>query len=356
MLTYFFLGAMATSPARCLENHAAKSHRFSRQSQLRFKQILQRGFAFQQAQPPFNQLLLFVARNLMGTPYRANTLEQQDFNEARLILNLEAVDCVTFVENALVLARMIRLGQQEPEKLAEHIETIRYRGGKRAGYGSRLHYFSEWLTDGETKGWLRLIPGPDSERKSLHRLSDRISSRAPDPIRNNLRQTESSLSMVPLRFYSCRHRMDSLLKLLQPGDILGFVSPHPDLDITHVGFAIPLPAHGEKADTAWHLLNAPAPGQKVKISPYRLQDACTVYQKSLAGFILARPVEPPPDLSELKPPVLGRRLATTGQGESHRISGSTSVPGTGNRPRRRVFWTRGPWHPNSAAVVFPGHP
>ena len=29
---------------------------------------------------------------------------------------------------------------------------MRYRGGKRRGYASRLHYFSEWISDGAQRG------------------------------------------------------------------------------------------------------------------------------------------------------------------------------------------------------------
>ena len=32
---------------------------------------------------------------------------------------------------------------------------MRYRGGERRGYTSRLHYFSEWISDGERRGLVR---------------------------------------------------------------------------------------------------------------------------------------------------------------------------------------------------------
>ena len=35
------------------------------------------------------------------------------------------------------------------------IERMRYRGGKRRGYASRLHYFSEWISDGARRGLVR---------------------------------------------------------------------------------------------------------------------------------------------------------------------------------------------------------
>ena len=41
------------------------------------------------------------------------------------------------------------------ERFGREIERMRYRGGTRAGYTSRLHYFSEWIADGEKRGLVR---------------------------------------------------------------------------------------------------------------------------------------------------------------------------------------------------------
>ena len=45
-----------------------------------------------------------IGERFVGTPYRPRTLELA--GPERLVINLEALDCVTFVENVLVLARL----------------------------------------------------------------------------------------------------------------------------------------------------------------------------------------------------------------------------------------------------------
>ena len=52
------------------------------------------------------------------------------------------------------------------------ITRIRYRGGRLAGYPSRLHYFTDWLLDNERRGLIEIITADlggsvDSEPISL---------------------------------------------------------------------------------------------------------------------------------------------------------------------------------------------
>src|SRR5512140_3589591 len=71
-------------------------------------------------------LMAELGRTFVGTPYAPQTLEAD--GEERVIINLRALDCVTFVENMLALARTIRAGGAFPEFTRE-IERIRYRTG-----------------------------------------------------------------------------------------------------------------------------------------------------------------------------------------------------------------------------------
>ena len=68
-----------------------------------------------------------------------------------LTLSLTHFDCVTLVESCLAVARVARGGAPTWESFGREIERMRYRGGT-AGYASRLHYFSEWIADGERRG------------------------------------------------------------------------------------------------------------------------------------------------------------------------------------------------------------
>jgi hypothetical protein len=104
-----------------------------------------------------------------GTPYEPGTLEAYlraggNPNDTEpLTLSLTHFDCVTLVESCLAVARVAGTGcaargaDSEPSwrRFGEEIERMRYRGGIRAGYSSRLHYFSEWISDGAARGLVR---------------------------------------------------------------------------------------------------------------------------------------------------------------------------------------------------------
>src|SRR5919108_672296 len=96
-----------------------------------------------------------------GTPYVPYTLDAYlasggDPSHEPLTLSLSRFDCVTLVESCLAVARVARAGGPPTlERLGREIERMRYRGGRRSGYASRLHYFSEWITDGERRGLVK---------------------------------------------------------------------------------------------------------------------------------------------------------------------------------------------------------
>lgn len=261
---------------------------FSDASHQQFNRLMEQEFVTAQpvkTQPEFAQRLLAVAQFFVGSPYKAHLLEQKMNLEERLVLNLTDFDCVTYVETTLALTRMLHAGASVPNFFAENLEIIRYRDGQRQGYASRLHYFSDWLNDAERKGWVKQMPGPDTLEKSLHLLSQKMTKKIPALEMATLRATEIALSREPLRYYRCGHSIKQFTDTLQDGDIVGFVSKEPNLDITHVGFAV-------GRNKTWHLLNAPSPGKKVTVSRYTLPEACDLYSKTLAGFVLARPQLP----------------------------------------------------------------
>ena len=83
---------------------------------------------------------------------------------------------MTFVENAIVLAGLIRSGKTAFADFTAALEKIRYRRGRCDGYASRLHYFTDWIYDNGRKGLVRDITreiGGISFRKTFHWLTDR---------------------------------------------------------------------------------------------------------------------------------------------------------------------------------------
>src|SRR5690606_29304872 len=105
-----------------------------------------------------------VGELALGTPYEAFTLEEyiraggSPARSEPLTLDLSRFDCVSLIEACLAIARLAR--QPRPVTWAgfgTEMERMRYRDGRRTGYTSRLHYFSDWLLDNERRGLVRLL-------------------------------------------------------------------------------------------------------------------------------------------------------------------------------------------------------
>jgi len=100
------------------------------------------------------EIELMVAQWFKGTPYLAGTLDQN--KEEQLVINLQGLDCVTYVETVIALSQTIKGGILNNEAFYRYLEKLRYRDGNMDGYASRLHYFSDWLLNNHKKGILTL--------------------------------------------------------------------------------------------------------------------------------------------------------------------------------------------------------
>ena len=115
-----------------------------------------------------------IGMALRQTPYVASTLELYDDREVCSV-DFRGLDCVTFFELALALARMIKRGERTPDALLAEVTFLRYRGGQVTDYASRLHYLSDWFVDNQAKRVVRLItpelPGAERFTRRVHFMS-----------------------------------------------------------------------------------------------------------------------------------------------------------------------------------------
>ncbi len=224
--------------------------------------------------------VLAWAKYFIGTPYESATLERGD--DSRVLVNLGAFDCTTYVENVLAINALNSLTEQD---FAKVLERIRYRNGKPEGYASRLHYFSEWILDNEKKGFVKNVTkdlGGISVKKRLDFMTKHkkaYPALRDDAVFAQLLQTEQKLSkeesyLLPLdKIADCENR-------IQDGDIIAFATNIDGLDFVHVGFAI----HQEGR---LHLLHASSRAKRVTISTQPLADYATG-RSSVSGIVVLR--------------------------------------------------------------------
>jgi len=209
------------------------------------------------------ELMFRIGLDFVGTPYVAKTLDLN--NEESLIINLREFDCTTFVENCLAIALSLKSGQPSFQQFSAQLEKIRYRNGLLNGYASRLHYFSEWITDNEAKG---IVTDVTSKLGGIkHPVFLNFMGSHPnfypqlkeDPsLIVLLKQIEKKCSLHPFYFIPkekiTEHEME-----MKDGDIIALTTKIPGLDVSHLGLVC-------KKRSVVFLLNASSTDGKVELT------------------------------------------------------------------------------------------
>lgn len=225
-----------------------------------------------------------IGQTFLGTPYVEKTLEVGQTET--LVINLRGLDCTTFVENTLALGLLMHQNKNDFDSFAEILKTIRYRNGELNGYPSRLHYFTEWIRNNQTKGLVNDITnelGGVSLNKPINFMG---SHRSLYPFLENDENYERILQIeVDLAKEAfCYIPQNDILEhesLIHSGDIIALATSIKGLDVTHTGFAIKM------ADGRIHLLHASSTGA-VKITQVPLLDYLKKIKGNI-GIVVARP-------------------------------------------------------------------
>ena len=223
---------------------------------------------------PTAEVAAIIGATFVGAPYEPGTLEVP--GPEGLVINLRTFDCVTFVEHALVLARLVTGQAGEPEALLAdedafrdtyraELTHMRYRDGQVDGYPSRLHYFTEWLDHGIAAGELEEVTGELDgvvDDRPIHFMSSnpdayRQLDEAPELV-DEIRRIEERLTQGT-RLYVPQERIAEVEGGIRNGDIIASVSTVEGLDIAHTGLAL-------WHDDRLHLLHAPLVGDSVEVS------------------------------------------------------------------------------------------
>lgn len=187
------------------------------------------------------ELIIETALFFLHTPYVGATLEKEPEG---LTVNLREMDCTTFVENVVSLAKTVRDGEPSFEKFCRNLRQLRYREGRITGYTARLHYTTDWIYENERKGLVRDI----TERVGGKPLPLNLSfmSTHPDSYRQlkdnagriaEIREKEKEISARSCYYYIPKAEIDSLSHNIKSGDMIGFVTTINGLDLSHVGIA-----------------------------------------------------------------------------------------------------------------------
>lgn len=245
---------------------------------------------------PMGELVARIGESFVGTKYSPHTLEAE--GPEGLVIELEELDCVTFVENVLALARFVKsappIVMNEERVLRGYysgiLTRIRYRDGEIDAYPSRLHYFSEWIDNNDEMGIVTSLAeelGGVSDPEPIDFMTTHVDAYrqlAEFPaFVDEVRAAEERLSARG-RFFIPEDQIAAISDRIQDGDIIAATSTVEGLDVAHTGIALWI-------DGTLHLLHAPLVGEAVQISEVSLSERILRIEGQ-DGIMIARPSEP----------------------------------------------------------------
>lgn len=196
---------------------------------------------------PMGQRVERFGLAMRGTKYVGYTLEIDDHIESASC-NFSGLDCWTFFEIALGLARMIEVPKSSytPSDLLAEVEWTRYRGGVCNGnYLDRIHYLAEWYYDNEARGNVVKVTqkvGPTVPLVGRVCQEMTVLWKGYRYLRNNpsllpqMAKIEARESALPFH-YIPKSKVAAIEKNIQDGDIIGIVTKHTGGHCSHVGIA-----------------------------------------------------------------------------------------------------------------------
>ena len=188
-------------------------------------------------------LMLAIAGEFTGNKYVAGTLEQGS-NEP-LVINTQELDCTTFVEQVVAIYATVNEGKEGFRDMCTNLQRIRYRGGIRSGYASRLHYISQWIADSAKQGIVKEInygPIGSEQQINLHYMSSHPASykqlQEDNALVKEIEKWERPLRGVTVKFIHKKELNRTTDELpIKDGDVIALTTNIDGLDVTHVGFA-----------------------------------------------------------------------------------------------------------------------
>lgn len=211
-----------------------------------------------------------IAMRFVGTPYVAHTLEG---DTEMLTVNLDELDCTTFVETVMALSYTAGEGRSTWRDFLYNLQRLRYRGGEVNGYASRLHYISDWVIDNTHRGNFKEVtanfPAVAYQVRTIDFMSanrNKYPALADDNEYERIRSVEIGYRNHRFPYIkSSNLGKKATMAALRNGDIVALVTKLKNLDVTHMGIII-------MQEDVPYLLHASSSHGKVELTSVPLAD------------------------------------------------------------------------------------
>jgi hypothetical protein len=230
-----------------------------------------------------NDLVDEVGSWFLQTPYVEKTLELP--GDEQLVINLMGLDCTTYLETVVTLARLGKMGIYSFEEYEKQLAFLRYIDGQQGEYPTRLHYFSDWIVDNAEKGLLKDVTAEIGgvlyvNQPSFMSSNPKFYAQLSNPAYVDELKKREKIIGARTYHYIPKEKIASLEQGIQAGDLIAITASMANLDVVHVGFAV-------KKNGRIHLMHASSVSKMVEISEKPLADYLAP-NKSQSGIIVAR--------------------------------------------------------------------
>jgi len=169
--------------------------------------------------------IVFFSTRFLGTGYRESTLVGGIETPEILVVNLEEVDCFTFID----YVEAMRLSRSFSE-FKDNLKKVRYQSGVVA-YAQRNHFFTDWIEFNKefVEDVSREIGGQKTEKsnKTLNIKEDGTF------FLEGISPREREIFFIPTGSVD-----EAVVERLQNGDYAGIYTEKEGLDVSHVGIII----------------------------------------------------------------------------------------------------------------------
>jgi hypothetical protein len=207
----------------------------------------------------------FLSKHFLNTRYKESTLIGNISTPEILVINLEEVDCFTFID---YIEAMRRSGSYLDFR--KNLVNVRYRSGE-IDYKNRNHFFTDWKAfNTEFIVDVTLHIGAENTECVSKRLNDKVDGKSFLP---GIPCLQRKVEYIPTALSN-----DTVMAGLKTGDYVGLYSNIKGLDVSHVGIII------RKGDSV-SIRHASSAAKQRKV----LDEDFKNYLANKPGFIVLRP-------------------------------------------------------------------
>ena len=207
----------------------------------------------------------FLSKQFLGTKYKEATLTGDADTPEVFVINLEALDCLTYIEYIEAMRRSASFAE-----FIDNLKKVRYRTIL-PSFMERNHFFTDWKAF--NSDMISDVTNDISDGKSKY-----VSKRLNEKHDGSFFLPGIQCRLREVTYIQTLNMDDTLIEKLETGDYVGIYSKTDGLDVSHTGIII-------KQDGSVFMRHASSANKNLKV----LDEELMGYMKSKPGIIILRP-------------------------------------------------------------------